>query len=57
VLRPTAGDDQSPTSSLTIQTESDAGIRAAGVPILTVIVPCYNERLNVAPMIAALDAA
>ncbi len=24
---------------------------------LTVIVPCYNERANVAPMVAALDAA
>ncbi len=24
---------------------------------LTVVVPCYNERLNVAPMVAALDAA
>jgi len=44
-------------SSLTVQAEPDAGIRAAGVPILSVIVPCYNERLNVAPMIAALDAA
>src|SRR5476651_2611796 len=26
-------------------------------PILSVIVPCYNERPNVAPMIAKLDAA
>ena len=25
--------------------------------ILTVVVPCYNERANVAPMVAALDAA
>jgi dolichol-phosphate mannosyltransferase len=28
-----------------------------GRPALSVIVPCYNERLNVAPMIAKLDAA
>jgi dolichol-phosphate mannosyltransferase len=27
------------------------------VPTLSVIVPCYNERPNVAPMIAKLDAA
>lgn len=26
-------------------------------PILSVVVPCYNERPNVAPMIAKLDAA
>jgi dolichol-phosphate mannosyltransferase len=26
-------------------------------PVLSVIVPCYNERPNVAPMIAALEAA
>jgi dolichol-phosphate mannosyltransferase len=26
-------------------------------PVLSVIVPCYNERPNVAPMIAKLDAA
>jgi len=24
---------------------------------VTVVVPCYNERANVAPMVAALDAA
>jgi dolichol-phosphate mannosyltransferase len=28
-----------------------------GAPVLTVVVPCYNERPNVAPMIARLDAA
>lgn len=28
-----------------------------GVPELSVIVPCFNEKPNVAPMIAALDAA
>jgi dolichol-phosphate mannosyltransferase len=30
---------------------------AAVGPVLSVIVPCYNERPNVAPMIAKLDAA
>ena len=28
-----------------------------GAPTLTVVVPCYNERPNVAPLIARLDAA
>ena len=30
---------------------------ARGAPTLTVVVPCYNERPNVAPLIAKLDAA
>jgi dolichol-phosphate mannosyltransferase len=30
---------------------------ASGAPALSVIIPCYNERPNVAPMIARLDAA
>ncbi len=30
---------------------------SAGTPTLTVVVPCYNEQPNVAPMIAKLDAA
>jgi dolichol-phosphate mannosyltransferase len=30
---------------------------ASGPVSLTVVVPCYNERANVAPMVAALDAA
>jgi dolichol-phosphate mannosyltransferase len=30
---------------------------ALATPALSVVVPCYNERLNVAPMIAKLDAA
>jgi dolichol-phosphate mannosyltransferase len=30
---------------------------ASGAPTLTVVVPCYNERPNVAPLIAKLDAA
>ena len=33
-------------------------LRPAPVPTeLTVVVPCYNERANVAPMVARLDAA
>jgi dolichol-phosphate mannosyltransferase len=28
-----------------------------GAPTLTIVVPCYNERPNVAPLIAKLDAA
>jgi len=31
--------------------------RDHGAPLLSVIVPCFNERPNVAPMIAKLDAA
>ncbi|WP_428492228.1 glycosyltransferase [Rhodopila sp.] len=30
---------------------------AAGTPVLSVVVPCFNERPNVAPMIAKLDEA
>src|SRR5215468_4374895 len=30
---------------------------ARGAPTLTVVVPSYNERPNVAPLIARLDAA
>ncbi len=29
----------------------------AAMPVLSIVVPCYNERPNVAPMIAKLDAA
>jgi dolichol-phosphate mannosyltransferase len=32
-------------------------IVARGAPVLTVVVPCYNERLNVAALVARLDAA
>ena len=31
--------------------------QALGVPEVTVVVPCYNERPNVAPLIEKLDAA
>ena len=30
---------------------------SAGAPLLTVVVPCYNERPNVAPLVGKLDAA
>jgi dolichol-phosphate mannosyltransferase len=43
--------------SLTIQAQSEVEDHAVASPVLSVIVPCYNERPNVAPMIAALDAA
>ena len=33
------------------------GTRPSGSPLLSVIVPCYNERPNVAPMIDKLHAA
>jgi dolichol-phosphate mannosyltransferase len=41
----------------TIQAEPPAAIWQGGTPVLSVIVPCFNERPNVAPMIAKLDAA
>jgi len=34
----------------------DIPLLARHTPILTVVVPCYNERPNVAPLIARLDA-
>src|SRR4051794_8647391 len=37
--------------------ESHAEAQTADAPLLSVIVPSYNERPNVAPMIAKLDAA
>ena len=40
-----------------IQAKPSATARPAGAPLLSVIVPCFNERPNVAPMIAKLDAA
>jgi dolichol-phosphate mannosyltransferase len=40
-----------------IQAEPPVASRPAGTPVLSVIVPCFNERPNVAPMIAKLDAA
>jgi dolichol-phosphate mannosyltransferase len=34
---------------------SEAAVIPGGAPALTVVVPCYNERPNVAPLIARLD--
>ncbi|MGC8468690.1 MAG: glycosyltransferase, partial [Acetobacteraceae bacterium] len=33
------------------------GVPVLSVPVLSVIVPCYNERANVAPLVARLAAA
>jgi dolichol-phosphate mannosyltransferase len=38
-------------------TDSPSAPRIDGVADLTVVVPCYNERPNVAPLVAALDTA
>jgi dolichol-phosphate mannosyltransferase len=42
---------------MTTQAEPPVASRPGGTPVLSVIVPCFNERPNVAPMIAKLDAA
>jgi dolichol-phosphate mannosyltransferase len=42
---------------VTIQAKPIGGGATEGAPVLSVIVPCFNERPNVAPMIAKLDAA
>ena len=42
---------------VTIQAASNRTNPAGGTPVLSVIVPCFNERPNVAPMIAKLDIA
>ena len=41
----------------TMQPMTNDGRAGGGAPVLSVIVPCFNERPNVAPMIAKLDAA
>jgi dolichol-phosphate mannosyltransferase len=41
----------------TIQAGPPVANQPRATPVLSVIVPCYNERPNVAPMIAKLDAA
>src|SRR6266545_4217503 len=41
----------------TALTEIPPRVAAYGAPDLTVVVPCYNERPNVAPLVAKLDAA
>ncbi len=49
--------NQKPMPDVTIQERPDGGAGAERAPVLSVVVPCYNERPNVAPMIAKLDAA
>src|ERR1700742_3466319 len=44
-------------SDMTFPAEPSEVLRPAGTPVLSVIVPCFNERPNVAPMIAKLDVA
>src|SRR5580700_4665120 len=46
-----------PMPDMRIQAEPEVASRPGGTPVLSVIVPCFNERPNVAPMIAKLDAA
>jgi dolichol-phosphate mannosyltransferase len=42
---------------MTIEVEPPGADHAQGTPALSVIIPCFNERPNVAPMVAKLDAA
>ena len=51
------GIDQSLMPDMTIQDEPPLLGRHAARPVLSVVVPSFNERPNVAPMIAKLDAA
>jgi dolichol-phosphate mannosyltransferase len=44
-------------SASTTLIEVPTAAPAQGAPVLTVVVPCYNERPNVAPLVAKLDAA
>jgi len=41
----------------TVSSLIDIPVLARGAPVLTVVVPCYSERPNVARLIARLDAA
>lgn len=40
-----------------MQTDSSVAAQPGGTPLLSVIVPCFNERPNVTPMIAKLSVA
>src|SRR6195952_744039 len=44
-------------ADMTIRVEPTVIDQPAETPVLSVVVPCFNERLNVAPMIAKLDTA
>jgi dolichol-phosphate mannosyltransferase len=50
-------DRMTPPSDSASRHAAEPGVPASGAPTLSVVIPCYNERLNVAPMIAKLDAA
>lgn len=41
----------------TIADDEISSAASTGAPVLTVVVPCFNERPNVVPMIAKLEAA
>ena len=43
-------------TDMMIQADTSGASRPGGTPLLSVIVPCFNERPNVAPMIAKLGA-
>jgi dolichol-phosphate mannosyltransferase len=51
------GIDRTLMADMNIQAEPASASRPAGTPVLSVIVPCFNERPNVVPMIAKLHAA
>ena len=51
------GIDHTLMPDMTIQAEPPVLGRPSGTPALSVIVPCFNERPNVAPMISKLDTA
>ncbi len=44
-------------TDMTVVSEQPLSLRTGATPAVSVIVPCFNERPNVAPMIAKLDAA
>ncbi len=44
-------------TEMTALAEQPLSLRTGATPAVSVIVPCFNERPNVAPMIAKLDAA
>jgi dolichol-phosphate mannosyltransferase len=54
---PNRGFYQQLMPDMILPAEPFAAHQPTGTPVLSVIVPCFNERPNVAPMIAKLDAA
>jgi dolichol-phosphate mannosyltransferase len=49
--------ERNPMTEMTALAEQPLSLRTGATPAVSVIVPCFNERPNVAPMIAKLDAA